>query len=66
MAKRPVLDIDADLTNADWPKQSWDLPVSTVGELRRHLKAQGITIAQFKRLPVYRLNVSKLAWLRKL
>jgi len=58
---------DADVRNADWAKRTWDLvEVNNVEELREHLKRTGTTVEQFKRLPVYRLNVDKLPWLREL
>lgn len=57
---------DRDLLNADWTKQTWDLPVHTLVGLREYLKGRGMTPAQFKKLPVYQLNVQKLPWLRKL
>jgi len=60
------VNLDADLHNADWTKQSWDLPAHNVQELRDLLKAQGTTVAAFKRLPVYKFNVDKLPWLKKL
>lgn len=61
-----ILYPDRDLINADWTKQTWDLPVRSLPELRAYLQDHGITIAQFKALPVYRLNVRKLPWLRRL
>jgi hypothetical protein len=57
---------DADLMNADWTKRSWDLGIGNVEDLRTWLKSQGITVAAFKRLPVYKCNVSKLKWLEDL
>lgn len=66
MANRPQLYPDRDLRNADWTKQTWDLPIDDVETLRAHLKAQGTTVRHFKSLPVYRLNVGKLPWLRDL
>ena len=62
----PVVNIDANLENADWTKQSWDIPAHSVKDLRAWQKRQGMTIAHFKRLPVYRFNVEKLAWLKDL
>jgi hypothetical protein len=57
---------DADLSNADWTKQSWDLGINNVEDLRAWLKRQGTTVAAFKALPVYKLNVGKLKWLEAL
>jgi hypothetical protein len=61
-----VINIDADPTNADWTKQTWDLGVDNVADLRKLLKQQGTTVAHFKTLPVYQRNVKKLPWLRGL
>ena len=66
MAKRVTLYPDAELANADWTKQTWDIPAKNVRELRAFLKTQGTTVAQFKALPVYRQNVGRLPWLREL
>lgn len=66
MAKRPQLFPDRDLMNADWTKQTWDLPVDNVEDLRRYLRAQGTSVKHFKTLPVYKLNVDKLDWLTEL
>jgi len=60
------VNIDADLENADWTKGSWDIPATSVEELRTWLKQQGMTVEQFKRLPVYRRNMKRLEWLRGL
>lgn len=50
------IDMDALLDNADWTKQTWDLPFAYGSdEFRDWLKAQGMTLAEFKRLPAYRL-----------
>ena len=61
-----MLHLDADLANADWTKQTWDLSAKNIGELRAWLTSRGMSVAAFKRLPVYRLNVTKLAWLQDL
>jgi hypothetical protein len=68
MPARSVLR-DDDPLNADWTKQTWDLPArsrSDLPALREFIKASGMTIAQFKRLPVYALNVKRLRWLHDL
>jgi hypothetical protein len=46
---------DADLTNADWTKQSFDFPGMTKAEFLAHLKARGITVEEFKTMPAYQL-----------
>jgi hypothetical protein len=62
--KPVVLDLDANPLNADWTKRSWDIPASTVEELRAWIKASGRTVEEFKRLPVYRWNVARMPRLR--
>ena len=63
---RRRINIDADPFNADWPKRTWDLGIDNVEDLRRYIQAGGMTIDQFKALPVYVWNVDKLTWLREL
>jgi len=52
-----VIQIDADLLNSDWTKQSHDLP--TGKELEAFLKLQGITMDQFRKMPAYYLPIEK-------
>jgi hypothetical protein len=52
--------------NADWPKRTWDLPIENKIDRLEYLKAMGMTVEQFKKLPVYRWNVEKLLWLKEL
>lgn len=50
--------VDEDLTNADWTKQTWDLPFEYGSdEFLEWLKRQDMTLAQFKKLPAYTLGV---------
>ena len=67
-SKIGTLSPDAMTENADWTKQTWDLPVHSVEELRAYLEARDITVEHFKTLPVYTLNVEKpgLGWLKQL
>ena len=45
---------DNSLSNADWPKQRFDMPgIKTEAELHAQLKQQGMTWAHFKTLPAY-------------
>lgn len=60
------MNIDANPNNADWTKQSWDIPANSLDELRQWLASQELTVEQFKALPVYRFNIKKLAWLAEL
>lgn len=48
-----TIQIDVDSENADWTKQSYDF--STEKELEKFLKSQGMTMAEFKKLPAYYL-----------
>lgn len=49
---------DSDFLNADWTKQVWDLPFEYgTDEFLEWLKKQGMTLAEFKKLPAYRLGV---------
>jgi len=53
-----VIEIDADLLNSDWTKQSYDLP--TGKELEEFLKASNMTMEEFKKLPAYYLPKRKI------
>jgi hypothetical protein len=46
---------DADITNADWSKRTADLHITTRPELMAWIKSAGLTLAEFKALPVYAL-----------
>lgn len=48
-----IVQIDANLLNSDWTKQSYDLPVGK--ELEKFLKLNGMTMADFMKLPAYYL-----------
>ena len=48
-----IIEIDADLENSDWTKQSYDLP--TGKELDEFLKLNDMTMEDFKKLPAYYL-----------
>ncbi len=45
--------------NADWCKQSWDLPPYKSPEFMKHLQHARQTLEQFKQLLVYKLAVTK-------
>lgn len=50
-----MVNLDADLRNADWTKQTWDLiDVTTEEELVRYLRGKGMSLEAFKRLPAYK------------
>jgi len=50
-----MLNIDAILENTDWTKQTWDLPFEYGSkEFLEWLKRSGMSLGQFKRLPVYK------------
>ena len=48
------LNLDAKLENADWTKGSWGLGITTREELYAYLRGRGLSLAAFKRLPVWR------------
>ncbi len=48
-----IIEIDADLENSDWTKQTNDLPSGK--ELEMLLESQNISMAEFKKLPAYYL-----------
>lgn len=50
--------LDAKLENADWTKQTWDLPDYGSEEFKRGLESSGMTDAEFRKLPAFQ------AWLR--
>ena len=52
-----VINIDANLENADWSKRTWDLPEYKSDEFYRLLKSMNMTLEQFKKLPVYKWNL---------
>jgi hypothetical protein len=59
--------IDADIRNADWTKRSWDLVgIDSVEKLKDYLNAAGMSVEQFKKLPIYLFNVDTLSWLKAL
>lgn len=48
-----LINIDSNLENSDWTKQSNDLPEGK--ELEEYLKSIGMTMDEFKKLPAYYL-----------
>lgn len=67
--KPAPINLDAEPENADWAKRTWDLPdITSADDLRKYLDDVGMTVAAFKRLPVYRWNVDQpgMEWLREL
>ena len=52
-----IIQIDADLENSDWIKQSYDLP--TGKELEELLKLNNMPMNDFKKLPAYYLPKTK-------
>ena len=49
-----IENFDADLENADWTKQSWDLPPYKSAEFN----ALGFDLVAFRKLPVYKNAVA--------
>lgn len=61
------MNIDANPDNRDWTKRTWDLlGIKNLKDLRRYIAGAGMTVKQFKKLPVYRFNVDKMPWLKGL
>jgi len=52
-----IINIDAIPENADWTKTVWDLPKYKSEEFFEVLKEIGMTLSQFKKLPVYKYNI---------
>ena len=50
---------DADVQNADWTKQTWDLPPYGSAAFELHLFTTGMTLEHFQTLPVYQWAVRK-------
>lgn len=65
-----MANLDADPLNADWTKgggfEGRLEGVETLDDLMRFIDSQGLTLAQFKRLPVYTENVESSPLLQKL
>ena len=49
-----MFNIDAQLHNADWTKQSWDLPPYKSKEFMNQLERTNMSLEDFKKLPVYK------------
>jgi hypothetical protein len=49
----PIIYPDQDLHNADWTKQSWDLPPYGSDEFNEWLKRSNYSLDQFKKTPCY-------------
>jgi hypothetical protein len=67
----PVINIDEDPFNADWAKRTWNLPYKNADDLpvlREFIASIGMSVAEFKALPVYVWNVGKpgMEWLKDL
>jgi len=52
-----IINIDANLENADCTKMTWDLPKYKSKKFYKLLKFMGMTLTQFKKLPVYKWNL---------
>mgnify|MGYP001612888692 FL=1 len=62
-----MINIDADINNADWSKQTWDLlNISNKQELLEYLEKTNKSLEDFKKLPAYKFNVDKIDWLREI
>lgn len=57
--------IDQDQANADWLKRDWIYP-DNLGDLRKYLEANNISVEEFKQTMRYKANVEGRPWLREL
>lgn len=55
----PIVYPDAELHNADWTKQSWDLPPLGSPEFNAWFKDSGYTMSEFKQTPAYQHLIAK-------
>lgn len=55
-----IINLDADLEEADWAKHTWDVDLPDFGteEFNYWLEDRGMTLEQFKKLPVYRYRIA--------
>ena len=60
MDQEEPVNLDANLEDADWTKQTWDLPTIGSEEFRKYLESTGQTLEDFKHLPVYKNLMAKL------
>ena len=62
-----TINIDKNLLNADWTKQTWDLlDISSKEDLLEYLERKNISVEHFKELPIYKFNNEKIEWLKYL
>ena len=52
-----MFNIDAQPHNADWTKHKWSLPPYNSKEFMDYLKSAGMTIEEFRQLPIYKFAV---------
>lgn len=58
---------DAQLSNADWTKRTWDIyDIHSADQMRSYLKATGSTVEAFKKLPVYKATINRPVWMDEL
>lgn len=59
-----VISPDKIVANADWSKRyTWSIPADTPEELYRYLAQRGMSVAQFRALPVFQVNRYLIPWL---
>jgi hypothetical protein len=62
-----MINLDANLHNADWTKKTWDrLDIDSEEKLLQYLKRRKMSIEDFKKLPIYKFNRNKMEWLNDL
>ncbi len=54
MKEKRLVNLDEDIENADWVKQSWDLPDINSEDFKKYLENEDTSMEDFKKLPVYR------------
>jgi hypothetical protein len=55
----PIINLDEDSRNSDWTRVNWPLPRYKSAEFMAFLAQQGMSLAQFKTLPVYGFGIER-------
>lgn len=58
-----ILEPDKDLDNRDWVKQSFDLDIHDIKDLRMMADVRGITVSELLNLPAFKLAKDLPTWL---
>ena len=54
-----AFNIDAQPHNADWTKHNWRLPPYKSEEFMDYLESTGMTLEEFRQLPIYKFAVEQ-------